>query len=320
MATLWQVFFEGEHWKKISGRHHSSFWQKKMRSKQEVIDEGRQIGKTVRFATLMDSCHLRTAESEEQIQNYKGHVSLRGMLWKTIQALMQNLLNKDHPQNKWQHPKFWTQLPDFWDAQDKLQNAVWACTQVKMEDASKMLRIVWRKSMPNGMDSLTRNHATRKNGKIFETLWYLLKRICMVTHWQDYHGEDHLDTYWLEIGGRKFQIGNAWSMHRQEGSFPSVYDNGIKMRKERPFETCVGTTSWNRLTWKNPRIYWIKFSWHALQKNASQTWKLSKNSNLFETLISAGPTKQLPCWDRSRADTIAWSFDMESHAKTCVER
>ena len=38
------------------------------------------------------------------------------------------------------------------------------------------------------------------------------------------------------------------------------------------------------------------------------------------TRISARATEKLPSWERSQAKTIAWSYDMEGHAKKCVER
>ena len=50
----------------------------KVRSKKEVIDEARTSGATVHFASLMDICHLKSAELEAKHQKYKGRVVLRG--------------------------------------------------------------------------------------------------------------------------------------------------------------------------------------------------------------------------------------------------
>ena len=36
--------------------------------------------------------------------------------------------------------------------------------------------------------------------------------------------------------------------------------------------------------------------------------------------ISAGATDKLPGWDKQCAKTSAWSYDMEGHARKCVER
>ena len=41
---------------------------------------------------------------------------------------------------------------------------------------------------------------------------------------------------------------------------------------------------------------------------------------MFESRFSAGATEKLPGWDKPRASTSAWSYDMEGHARKCVER
>ena len=41
---------------------------------------------------------------------------------------------------------------------------------------------------------------------------------------------------------------------------------------------------------------------------------------MFESRISVGATVKLPGWDKPRANTSAWSCDMEGHARKCVER
>ena len=53
-------------------------WQLTKVRKKEVIDEARNEGKKVHFASLMDLCHLKISELELQFQKYKGRVVLRG--------------------------------------------------------------------------------------------------------------------------------------------------------------------------------------------------------------------------------------------------
>ena len=54
-------------------------WQlMKDRNKKEVIDEARNEGKTVHFASLMDICHLKNSELEPTFQKYKGRIVLCG--------------------------------------------------------------------------------------------------------------------------------------------------------------------------------------------------------------------------------------------------
>ena len=50
----------------------------KVRNKKEVIDEARNNGRKVHFASLMDLCHLKNSELEPRYQKYKGSIVLRG--------------------------------------------------------------------------------------------------------------------------------------------------------------------------------------------------------------------------------------------------
>ena len=42
--------------------------------------------------------------------------------------------------------------------------------------------------------------------------------------------------------------------------------------------------------------------------------------NMFESRISARAKEKLPCSGKPAADISSWSYDLESHAKKCVER
>ena len=48
----------------------------KVRSKTDVIQVAQKEGRTVHFAALMDTCHLKKAEMEPKSQEYKGRVIL----------------------------------------------------------------------------------------------------------------------------------------------------------------------------------------------------------------------------------------------------
>ena len=41
---------------------------------------------------------------------------------------------------------------------------------------------------------------------------------------------------------------------------------------------------------------------------------------MFESRTSAGATEKLLGWQTPHAKTVGWSYDMEGHARTCVER
>ena len=63
------------------------------------------------------------------------------------------------------------------------------------------------------------------------------------------------------------------------------------------------------------------FIWVALNENVKQAKKMwKKYRNMFESKISAGATEKLPNFKKIGANISSWSYDMEGHAKKCVER
>ena len=56
------------------------------------------------------------------------------------------------------------------------------------------------------------------------------------------------------------------------------------------------------------------------QRERKPNLKIVHDKKLFESLISAGTVKQLFGWERSHGDIIVRSYDLEGHAKKCVER
>ena len=55
--------------------------------------------------------------------------------------------------------------------------------------------------------------------------------------------------------------------------------------------------------------------------NANRTEVLLRSTKkIFESRISAGATQKLLAWEKPHAKTVAWSHDMEGHAKKFVER
>ena len=58
----------------------------------------------------------------------------------------------------------------------------------------------------------------------------------------------------------------------------------------------------------------------STQRECTSNVKIAQeNKDLLESLISARTVKQKPGWEKSHADTVAWSHDVEGHAKKCVE-
>ena len=111
----------------------------KVRSKKEVIDEARTKGAKVHFASLMDICHLKNAELEAKHQKYKGRVVLRGDTVKNDSGSYAVFTEQGSSSSQMTAAKVMDiiyRLPGY--ARQEA-DAVSAYTQVKMEDAPKII-------------------------------------------------------------------------------------------------------------------------------------------------------------------------------------
>ena len=113
----------------------------KVRSKKEVIDEARTKGAKVHFASLMDISHLKNAELEAKHQKYKGRVVRRGDIVKDDSGSYAVFIEQGSSASQMTAAKIMdikTRLPG---ATGQAAGAASAYIQVKMEDASKLVKI-----------------------------------------------------------------------------------------------------------------------------------------------------------------------------------
>ena len=113
----------------------------KVRSKKEVIDEARTTGTKVHFASLMDICHLKNAELEAKHQKYKGRVVLRGDIVKDNSGSYAVFTEQGSSASQMTAAKITDIISRLPGCNGQAADAVSAYTQVKMEDAHKLLKI-----------------------------------------------------------------------------------------------------------------------------------------------------------------------------------
>ena len=113
----------------------------KVRSKSEVIDEARTKGAKVHFASLVDICHLKNAELEAKHQNYKGRVVLRGDIVKHDSGSCAVFTEQGSSASQVTAAKVMDIISRLPGCAGQAADAVSAETQVKMEDAPKLLKI-----------------------------------------------------------------------------------------------------------------------------------------------------------------------------------
>ena len=113
----------------------------KVRSKKEVIDEARTTGAKVHYASLMDICHLKNAELEAKHQKYKGRVVLRGDIVKDDSGSYAVFTEQGSSASQMTAAKIMDIISRLPGCDGQAADAVSAYTQVKMEDARKLLKI-----------------------------------------------------------------------------------------------------------------------------------------------------------------------------------
>ena len=125
-------------WEKLE---KNSAWNlTKVRSKKEVIDGARTSGTKVHFASLMDFCHLKNTELEAKNQRYKGRVVLRGDIVKDDSGSYAVFTEQGSSASQMTAAKIMDIISRLPGCDGQAADAVSAYTQVKMEDAHKLVK------------------------------------------------------------------------------------------------------------------------------------------------------------------------------------
>ena len=111
--------------------------QKQDRADRWSKDEGAKV----HFASLMDICHLKNAELETNHQTYKGRVVLRGDIVKDDSGSYAVFTEQGSSASQLTAAKIMDIISRLPGCDGQAADAVSAYTQVKMEDAHKILKI-----------------------------------------------------------------------------------------------------------------------------------------------------------------------------------
>ena len=95
----------------------------------------------VHLATLTDICHLKNAELEPKYQKYKGQVVLRGDIVKDDSGAYAVFTEQDSSASQMTAAKVMDVIARLPGCAGQASGAVSAYTQVKMEDAPRLLKI-----------------------------------------------------------------------------------------------------------------------------------------------------------------------------------
>ena len=123
----------------------------------------------------------------------------------------------------------------------------------------------------------------------------------------------------LKYGWEKVSNWECFFVHREKGLFSSVYVDDIKLAGKKQNIDPMWKVRNKEVDLGEP----ISFLDHVYLVCTQRQCEISKDivdnyRTMFESGISAGGTEKLPCSEN--LSISSWSYDMEGHAKKCVER
>ena len=124
----------------------------------------------------------------------------------------------------------------------------------------------------------------------------------------------------LKHGWEKIPNCECLFVHREKGLFLSVYVDDKKLGcKETKSWSDVETTQQRSRFVRNQHLSCIMYTWDALKRQCEISKDIVDNYRaMFESRVSAGETEKLSYFENFCISS--WSYDMEGHAKKCVER
>ena len=161
----------------------------------------------VHFASLMDLCHLKNSELEPRYQKYKGRVVLRGYIVKDDSGSYAVFTEQGSSASLMTAAKIMDIISRLPGCDGQAADEVSAYTQVRMEDAHKLLNIP-KSECPDIWIRLP-YHKCRNHGPVRKIQSFFLSGICTVILWQDCHGQCNSRRSYWSMAGRQFQIGNV---------------------------------------------------------------------------------------------------------------
>ena len=212
----------------------------------------------------MDICHLKNAELETKHQKYKGRVVLRGDIVKDDSGSNAVFTEQGSSASQMTAAKVMDIISRLPGCAGQAADAVSAYTQVKMEDAHKLLKIPESKC-PDIWIHLPRHKWPKSWCSMEEPVVPLERGICTVILWQDCCGKGNLRKSFWNTVGRRFPIGNAYSYTVKKGySYLCMWMTSNWLERNKTLIRC-GKYSIKKSIWENQHLSLIMKTWDALK-------------------------------------------------------
>ena len=127
-------------------------------------------------------------------------------------------------------------------------------------------------------------------------------------------------SYWSTVG-RRVSNWKCLFVHRQKGLFLSLYVDDIKLAGKKQNIDPMWKLLNKEVDLEKPTSFFDHVYLGCSQRQCETSKDIVDNySNMLESWISAGAKEKLPSTGKLDTNISSWSYDMEGHAKKCVER
>ena len=266
----------------------------------------------------MDICHLKNAELEAKHQKYKGRVVLRGDIVKDDSASCAVFTEQGSSASQMTAAKVMDIIFRLPGCAGQAADAVSAYTQVKMEDAPNCSKFPNRNVQTFGFVYYDTNGL--KRGPVWKTQSFFLSENLYGHLLAGLLWERQFDKIILMYGWEKVsKLGMSLFVHRDKGLFSSVYVDDIKLAGKKQNIDPMWKVLNKEVDLGEPTSFLDHVDLGCTQRQFEISNDICDNyRTMFDSRISAGATEKLPCSENLRVSS--WSYDMEGHAKKCVER
>ena len=265
----------------------------------------------------MDICHLKNAELEAKHQKYKGRVVLRGDIVKDNSGAYAVFTEQGSSASQMTAAKIMDIISRLPGCDGQAADAVSAYTQVKMEDAHKLLKIP-KSECPDIWIRLPR-HKWPKTWSSMEDPVVPLDRNLYGHPLAGLLWERQFQKILLKYGWETVHNWECLFVHREKGLFLSVCVDDINLARKKHNIDPMWKVLNKEVDLGKPTSFLdhVYLGWTQRQCEVSQNI-VDNYRTMFESRISAGGTEKLPFSQNTRISS--WSYDMVGHAKKCVER
>ena len=273
--------------------------------------------KKVHFATLMDICHLKHLEFITKLQKFKAESCSMVTLLKTTLEPTQSSLNKARLP-RWLLLKVMDVIARLPDCTRQAADAVSAYTHVKFEDAPRLLEIP--KSECSVVWIRLPRHTWPKSWTNIEGPVVPLERILYGRSFAGLLSERQFEEMLLKLGwGKSTELGMSVCSSKTRIILIGTrgwHQDGCKEAEFGSHVEEIDEKTWILI---NPHHFLTMYIWDVLNVNANLTKSLLRS--LQTCLNHVSLLEQLKSYQvgKNLTKTVAWSYDMEGHARKCVE-